>query len=68
MEPAAPHRKGFENYWWVPIVGPLIRGFLGICRYDLFVGATLTARTTSEDELLDTPEISRAHGADGNHR
>jgi glycerol uptake facilitator protein len=34
----------FSNYWWVPIVGPLIGGVIGILIYDLFIGDVLYAR------------------------
>jgi len=35
---------GFSNYMWVPIVGPLIGGVIGIVVYDLFIGKALDAR------------------------
>jgi glycerol uptake facilitator protein len=34
----------FSNYWWIPIVGPLIGGVIGIVLYDLFIGDVLHAR------------------------
>jgi glycerol uptake facilitator protein len=34
----------FSNYFWVPIVGPLIGGVIGILIYDLFIGDVLHAR------------------------
>lgn len=34
----------FSGYWWIPIVGPLIGGVLGILIYDLFIGQVLSAR------------------------
>jgi glycerol uptake facilitator protein len=34
----------FSDYWWIPIVGPLIGGVVGILVYDLFVGQVLSAR------------------------
>lgn len=34
----------FSEYWWVPIVGPLIGGVIGIVVYDLFIGQVLSAR------------------------
>jgi len=37
--------NGFAHYWWIPIVGPLIGGPVGIYVYDLFVGQVLRART-----------------------
>lgn len=35
---------GWSNYMWVPIVGPLIGGGIGILVYDLFIGDVLHAR------------------------
>jgi glycerol uptake facilitator protein len=35
---------GFSNYWWIPIVGPLIGGVIGVVIYDLFIGDILYAR------------------------
>ncbi|MGN6743975.1 MAG: MIP/aquaporin family protein [Amnibacterium sp.] len=35
---------GFAGYMWVPIVGPLIGGAIGVVLYDLFVGDVLHAR------------------------
>jgi glycerol uptake facilitator protein len=34
----------FSGYWWIPIVGPLIGGVVGVFVYDLFVGDVLHAR------------------------
>ena len=34
----------FSNYFWIPIVGPLIGGVVGIVAYDLFIGDVLHAR------------------------
>ncbi|MFG3023091.1 MIP/aquaporin family protein [Streptomyces sp. NPDC048254] len=34
----------FTGYWWVPIVGPLIGGVVGVLIYDLFIGDVLHAR------------------------
>ncbi|MHA6616614.1 MIP/aquaporin family protein [Pseudonocardia sp. DLS-67] len=40
----------FDNYWWIPIVGPLIGGVIGICVYDLLIGSVLAARTRAGEE------------------
>ncbi|WP_306187738.1 MULTISPECIES: MIP/aquaporin family protein [unclassified Streptomyces] len=34
----------FSHYWWIPIVGPLVGGVVGVLVYDLFVGDVLTVR------------------------
>jgi glycerol uptake facilitator protein len=34
----------FSNYFWIPIVGPLIGAVVGIVIYDLFIGDVLHAR------------------------
>ncbi|HEY6497461.1 MAG TPA: MIP/aquaporin family protein [Trebonia sp.] len=45
--PGTYHALGgpnFTGYFWVPIVGPLIGGVIGILLYDLFIGDVLHAR------------------------
>ena len=34
----------FANYFWIPIVGPLIGAVIGVVIYDLFIGDVLHAR------------------------
>lgn len=34
----------FSNYMWIPIVGPLVGGVLGVLIYDLFIGDVLHVR------------------------
>ena len=34
----------FSSYWWIPIVGPLIGGVIGVLVYDLLVGDVLHIR------------------------
>lgn len=38
----------FSNYFWIPIVGPLIGGVIGVLVYDLFIGDVLHARSQQE--------------------
>ncbi len=40
----------FSNYVWIPIVGPLIGGLVGVGVYDLFVGQVLHARGKMPEE------------------
>ncbi|MFE8944259.1 MIP/aquaporin family protein [Streptomyces sp. NPDC007856] len=46
----------YSGYWWIPIVGPLIGGVIGIVVYDLFIGDVLLLRA----ELAEPPEPGRA--------
>ncbi|MEU0245529.1 MULTISPECIES: MIP/aquaporin family protein [Streptomyces] len=34
----------FSGYWWIPIVGPLVGGVIGVLVYDLFIGDVLHVR------------------------
>ena len=40
------------QYWWIPIIGPLVGAVAGIFLYDFFIGHVLEARAT----MLLTPE------------
>jgi glycerol uptake facilitator protein len=44
----------FSNYFWVPIVGPLLGGVIGTLVYDFFIGDVLHARKakTAEAEAI----------------
>lgn len=50
----------FSGYWWIPIVGPLVGGAVGVLVYDLFIGQVLIAREAlggpSEPEPGRVPE------------
>ena len=39
----------FSAFFWVPIVGPLIGGIIGVFLYDLFVGDVLHSRGAGEE-------------------
>ena len=39
----------FSNYFWVPIVGPLVGGVIGALVYDWFIGDVLAARKAKAD-------------------
>lgn len=43
----------FSGYFWVPIVGPLIGGVIGVLVYDLFIGDVLHIRS----RMAKPPEI-----------
>ncbi|MGW5063716.1 hypothetical protein ACWEQ2_41675 [Streptomyces sp. NPDC004096] len=43
----------FHAYFWIPIVGPLVGGVIGVLVYDLFIGDVLAIRT----RLAMPPEI-----------
>jgi len=45
---------GYSWYFWVPIIGPLIGGVIGILVYDLFIGDVLHARRVASG--ADTAE------------
>ncbi|WP_078900336.1 MIP/aquaporin family protein [Streptomyces sp. SBT349] len=40
----------FSHYWWIPIVGPLIGGLVGVAAYDLLISPVIRARTASSEE------------------
>jgi glycerol uptake facilitator len=41
----------FSVYFWVPIIGPLVGGIIGVVVYDLFIGDVLHARLKKEEEV-----------------
>lgn len=45
----------FSAYWWIPIVGPLIGGVIGVLVYDLFIGDVLHLRA----KMGELPEPGR---------
>jgi glycerol uptake facilitator protein len=36
----------FSNYFWIPIIGPLVGGVIGVLVYDWFIGDVLHSRAT----------------------
>jgi glycerol uptake facilitator protein len=54
--PGTFHAPGFtfSNYFWIPIVGPLIGGIIGVLVYDFFIGDVLHARLT-EKPVAEVP-------------
>ena len=57
----------FSNYWWIPIVGPLIGGVIGVVIYDLFIGDVLYARLKLAEQVSgpieETPAVSDKSGS-----
>jgi len=47
----------FSNYFWIPIVGPVIGGIIGVLLYDFFIGDILHARLKAQaaGELEEVP-------------
>jgi glycerol uptake facilitator protein len=59
----------FDNYWWIPIVGPLIGGVVGVLIYDVFIGGVLDARLARPPaEREPTPEVGRVPEDQGRDR
>ncbi|MFJ8789084.1 MIP/aquaporin family protein [Streptomyces sp. NPDC102462] len=48
----------FSAYWWIPIVGPLVGGVVGVLVYDLFIGDVLHIRAAQAE--LPEPGRTRA--------
>ncbi|MFI2347502.1 MIP/aquaporin family protein [Streptomyces sp. NPDC019443] len=46
----------FSGYWWIPIVGPLIGGVIGIVVYDLLITPVIKARSGLTEEGPATEE------------
>lgn len=66
----------FSNYFWVPIVGPLIGGVIGVLIYDFFIGDVLYARNRpappgksgDPNEAEATPDDKRQDTSEGRER
>src|SRR5690606_8445504 len=46
----------FSGYWWIPIVGPLIGGIVGVLVYDLLIKPVINARAGAQEEGPATEE------------
>jgi len=64
----------FSGYFWVPIVGPLVGGVLGVTLYDLFISSAIAAKARvagavagevpageAHEELREVPETAAGH-------
>jgi glycerol uptake facilitator protein len=60
----------FSGYFWVPIVGPLVGGVIGIVLYDLFIVTAINAKARlaaevpageAHEELREVPETAAGH-------
>src|ERR1700734_1542254 len=51
--PGTDHSGGldFSHYFWIPIVGPMIGGVIGVLIYDLFIGDVLHARLKLAEDV-----------------
>jgi glycerol uptake facilitator protein len=69
--PGTVHGGGldFSNYFWIPIVGPLIGGVIGVVIYDLFIGDVLYARLKQaenvEGPIEESPKAANVDPAAG---
>ena len=56
----------FSAYMWVPILGPLIGGVIGVIIYDLFIGDVLHARLmrSRDGRFVEVPAAGRPPGPD----
>lgn len=50
----------FSGYFWIPIVGPLIGGVVGVLIYDLFIGDVLHARLKKDEDVSGPVEETRS--------
>jgi glycerol uptake facilitator len=56
---------GFQSYFWIPIVGPLIGGVIGVVLYDLFIGDILHARLKKTEEVTGPIEETQPAAVTG---
>jgi glycerol uptake facilitator protein len=54
----------FSWYFWIPIVGPLIGGAIGVLLYDLFIGDVLHSRAPKDEPPGRTREPASATASD----
>ncbi len=52
----------FSGYFWIPIVGPLIGGVIGVLLYDFFIGDVLHARLKKQEEGGALEEVPVGRG------
>ena len=52
----------FSWYFWVPIVGPIIGGVIGVLLYDWFIGDILHARRALAEQASASAPTSGTHG------
>ncbi len=45
----------FSSYWWIPIVGPLIGGVIGVLVYDLLIKPVINARARAMEAQEEGP-------------
>ena len=54
----------FSNYFWIPIIGPLIGGVIGVLVYDWFIGDVLHARAGQPPPPGRVPEEEAERSAE----
>jgi glycerol uptake facilitator protein len=50
----------FSDYFWIPIVGPLVGGIIGVLVYDYFIGDVLHARLKKTAPAQEEVPVGRA--------
>ena len=55
----------FTGYFWIPIVGPLIGGVIGVLIYDFFIGDILHGRLKMVEDVAGPDPGNRAGRRDG---
>jgi glycerol uptake facilitator protein len=60
--PGSYHVAGFHfsDYFWIPIVGPLVGGIIGVLVYDYFIGDVLHARLKKTAPAQEEVPVGRA--------
>ncbi|MFI1092987.1 MIP/aquaporin family protein [Streptomyces sp. NPDC020917] len=45
----------FDHYWWIPIVGPLVGGVIGVLVYDTLISPIIRARAVAAEAREEGP-------------
>lgn len=65
--PGTAHGSGVDYNWyfWIPIIGPLVGGVIGVLVYDLFIGDIIEARVRLSEQAAPGPVSETTPTADG---